>query len=1273
MTIDAPLPPGPDANVRGENPYVGPVPLSDGQKLYGRERETDELVDLIVSKRVVLLLSPSGAGKTSLIQAALAPALRELYELQPLPIIRLGYFCPDWGTAAVTNRYRLAMLRALERRLPQAEQLTDQALAEYSLARYFQQRLGPTPPGEVSRYWLLIIDQFEELLTVNPLDEEDKRAFLDELGALLAGLDADDGTQVPIWALFAMREDRVAELEPYLDLIPTSLAFRYRMDALALDAAREAIAEPAGDRMSADAAQQLVRDLCTVVVRDAEGVETPRQGRFVEPVQLQVVCRDLWERIVVGEKRSIQADDVATCEASEVDLALRSYFDREVDAAAAGAGVSERRLREWISTQLVTAGGVRTQALRDATALGDIDAAIGRLIDAHLLRSDVRNDREWVELSHDRLLAPIHAANEAWERTHLTPFQMRAKRWQMADAHNDRNWLITGRELEEAREFARQHPDYLNSNEEQFLQACEQEHKRATRERRRYLALGGTAVLAVVALLGYWFFDLKKEQQELEASEKRSEISREVRSTGDYPPVQALDMLVGLRERADALPEGQSLSQRIGRAMRERLGGMPAAVVRGLNPHGHVVWSLVFTGDGRQLLAGSWDGRISLQEPQTTGPAYMTPDQGAETYQVVMYEPTKLVASTYIDGRVVLWRLQGGGLQRIGLLDPTPGRQRRQMTTAAFSADGRMLAVAGWDKMVELWDVSNPAAPRALTAFGESAAPIQKILFLPPPAGGGDERLASTDLEGNVRIWTIAPGQSGRPALWRRFSIRDHLAREVGIFSAAADPSGRYFVAGDSEGFLHVWDLAAANAATSGTRLTVAFHGRGQLDAQVRGIAFAPDSLDFVSVGLDGYVIRWRLPANATGPDDIDSRTVAKRYGEVGERLYSTTYQPGSDDVIAVGGTRSIWLVDLKRGNGSVLAKPLPFTGIEPAAWRALSLDRNSSVLAAAGPDDRIHFWKKIGNGLQQQPQWSLSTGRRAAFVLEPGGTHLISADCDGKVLRWALREGAAAQRAVLSGGDGEGHGDAKCVPATPAVSNDGQFLVTSVGAKLSLWRRGSDDSWRLQSTQLLTRPVVDPSLGKNEDPIASLAFGPGSDRLAVGSEAGLIRLWLKARDNPTFSTDRRWVDAGKNVLALAFRPDGNVVVSGGEDGWLAQWNVPELTRIKNPVPHHERAVTALAYSAPARGADAVLVSADRDGNVVEWSKGSITGSTIDIAPRSGKPVNAIALGADGTFLVTAGEELLAWDYSPANVEATARALTGRPARAVATAKARGK
>ncbi|HEY5852439.1 MAG TPA: hypothetical protein VIT62_16960 [Lysobacter sp.] len=1251
-----------NTDARGENPYVGPVPLSDGQKLYGRERETDELVDLIVSKRVVLLLSPSGAGKTSLIQAALAPALRELYELQPLPIIRLGYFSSDWGAAATTNRYRLAMLRALERHWPHAEQLADEALAGYSLASYFQQRLRPTPGGDARRYWLLIIDQFEELLTVNPLDVEDKREFLDELGGLLAGLDADDGTQVPIWALFAMREDRVAELEPYLDLIPTALAYRYRLDALALDAAREAISAPAGDRMSSDAAKRLVDDLCTVVVRDAAGVETPRQGRFVEPVQLQVVCRDLWQRIVVGENRSIEAGDVLSSrDASEVDLALRAYFDREVDTAAEEAHVSERRLREWIGSQLITAGGVRTQALRDATAIGDIDVAVGKLIDAHLLRSDVRNDREWVELSHDRLLAPIRAANEAWENAHLKPFQVRAKRWQLADARSDRNWLISGAELVEARNFARQHPDFLNTAEQEFLQASEQEQSRVSGERRRNWALGGTAVAFLLALLGYWIYNLREEKAELAAREQRSEISRQVRGTDDYPAVQALDKLVSLQEQAERVPDGgRQLSARIARTMRERLGGVPSALMRGLTPHGHVVWSLVFTADGRELLAGSWDGRISVQEPATAGPAYMTSDQGAETYQVVLYEPTKLVASTYIDGRVVLWRLQDGALRRIGLLDRSPRSDRRQMTTAAFSADGRMLAVAGWDKVVELWEVADPAAPKLLTTFGRSAAPIQKILFLAPSRHGGEERLASTDLEGNVRIFTIAPGQTGRPPLWREFSIHDHLARKVGIFSAAADPSGRYFVAGDSEGFIHVWDLTAADPGSSGTRLTVAFHGRGQLDAQVRGIAFAPRSLEFVSVGLDGYVIRWQLPEDATGLEDIASRAVAKRYGQVGERLYSAAWQPDSNSVVAVGGTRSIWLVDLDRGNGSVLSHALPFAGMQPSSWREVSMDRASSVIAAAGHDKAIHFWRKVGNRFEQVPQWSLTTTRVAAFALERGGGYLITTDCDGKVLRWALRANAAPQRAVLSGGTGEGEGDVDCVPATPAVSDDDQFLATSVGAHLSLWRRGGGDSWRMQSTQVLTRPVVDPSQARNVDPIASLAFGARSDRLAVGSQAGLVRLWLKARDNPTFTTDGRWVDAGKNVLALAFHPDGTVLVTGGEDGWLAEWHVPALTRVDKPVPHHERAVTALAFSSPATDKAAVMVSADRDGNVVEWTGGSIANATIDIKPRSGLPINAIALDANGSFLVTAGEELLAWDYSPASVNAAARALIGR-------------
>ena len=66
------------------NPYVGPVPFLEGQTLYGRVKETDALYNLLISKRIVLLFSPSGAGKTSLIQAGHTVNHSAVYRHNPL-------------------------------------------------------------------------------------------------------------------------------------------------------------------------------------------------------------------------------------------------------------------------------------------------------------------------------------------------------------------------------------------------------------------------------------------------------------------------------------------------------------------------------------------------------------------------------------------------------------------------------------------------------------------------------------------------------------------------------------------------------------------------------------------------------------------------------------------------------------------------------------------------------------------------------------------------------------------------------------------------------------------------------------------------------------------------------------------------------------------------------------------------------------------------------------------------------------------------------------
>lgn len=63
------------------NPYPGPRPFQRGERLYGREREITELFYLLSAERIVLLHSPSGAGKTSLVDAGLVPRLKARFDV----------------------------------------------------------------------------------------------------------------------------------------------------------------------------------------------------------------------------------------------------------------------------------------------------------------------------------------------------------------------------------------------------------------------------------------------------------------------------------------------------------------------------------------------------------------------------------------------------------------------------------------------------------------------------------------------------------------------------------------------------------------------------------------------------------------------------------------------------------------------------------------------------------------------------------------------------------------------------------------------------------------------------------------------------------------------------------------------------------------------------------------------------------------------------------------------------------------------------------------
>ena len=95
--------------VQSRELYVGPRPYeeSNASIFFGREREARDLLSLVIANQLLLIYAPSGAGKTSLINARLVPMLGRVKDpvlaeqlgpgkgFEILPIARVSGLVPE--------------------------------------------------------------------------------------------------------------------------------------------------------------------------------------------------------------------------------------------------------------------------------------------------------------------------------------------------------------------------------------------------------------------------------------------------------------------------------------------------------------------------------------------------------------------------------------------------------------------------------------------------------------------------------------------------------------------------------------------------------------------------------------------------------------------------------------------------------------------------------------------------------------------------------------------------------------------------------------------------------------------------------------------------------------------------------------------------------------------------------------------------------------------------------------------------------------------------
>jgi hypothetical protein len=466
-----------------DSPFVGPRPFEkeDSDRFFGRTRETEELLSLIIAHRAVLVYAQSGAGKSSLLRAGVIKRLEE----QQYPVLRSarvhGLLPNDVPPESVQNIFVYHALQYWAATLPSGQSLKDHA--KTTLSEFLKPLVAAPAAGEESSPPLIVIfDQFEEFFTTNQHRWQERRPFFDQLAQALHDLPT-------MKVVFVMREEYIAQLEPFAELLPEKLRPRMHLERLRGNAARSAVVTPFqnwGLSFDPNAADELMAELSEIRVAEGDKFRETR-GEFVEPVQLQVVCQSLWENLPSewknGPNASSDGSRLITAEYIErfgdVDNALACYYDRSVErAAAASEGrIGEGELRRWFGIALITPTGTRGLAFRGAPgATWRIPGlALKELEEAHVIRREDRSGTITHELTHDRFIEPIQKSNHKWLAGYQDAERIRAKLEEYVKRESDES--LDEVELREAEE-------YLNSPAAKVLGASPEARQLVKRSRK---------------------------------------------------------------------------------------------------------------------------------------------------------------------------------------------------------------------------------------------------------------------------------------------------------------------------------------------------------------------------------------------------------------------------------------------------------------------------------------------------------------------------------------------------------------------------------------------------------------------------------------------------------------------------------------------------------------------------------------------------------------------------------------------------------------------
>ena len=1178
-------------------PYPGlaAMEVDDAGVFFGRDDDVMRLVERVsgplgrIGGDLVVVVAPSGAGKSSLVRAGLSA--------------RLAVPTSGWAVATAFEPGPHPLDRLVNSLLSLGRGKVSEADCRDRLWRF---GLGATAGWLIEQHQphakrlLVVVDQAEQLASVP--ETSDREEFLQ---VLAKGLET--GSVVTI--VMTARSDRFDEVQR-LPLIGAAIQQPIVVAPMDVRQLGEVIKGPA---MRADIEFEpgLVGDL----------VDDAMHGRTGDAVDslplLAFVLREMYNLAVKDFRRVITSVDYDRVGRIEGAIARRAAA-AESSLPPASRAVLGRLLPRFVtlSDERLPAGRpVARQQLSPSE-----EAVVQALEDQRLLTGT----SDTVRLAHEGLIvawpALAHAVAESKEDLVL---QARLER-QAADWEQSGGGLLLGREaVKRAWEWLTQRADPAVA---QGLVGEYVRRSKKTLSRRRVVAisLGLIVVLALVAgsLAGLALRDnAKLSTQATKLSALATKLSAQTRSLKAEASIVASDDVAAEATSlmSENLTVGMLLSLESFRLAADATSR--AAVLSAVNQPIHAILegdgspvdSVAFSHNGQALASETGDGKVVIWRLGGGNSPEPGLNDGSPTGGVgsVAFSPNDKTLASADNGDVDLWDTATRNP------DGPPLDEKGPVTSVTFSRNGDVMASAEAGGKVELWDL---ATRKQLGPPLDAQSPVSSVAF---NADGGT--LATGSADGNVLMWDVPSRERLGPP----------LDDDSAVTSVAFSPTGDLLATGDEDGEVVLWDAKTDRQLGLGPaigQLPVPLNDGG---GAVTSVAFSPNGDIVASGDQAGDVVLWQVVGTSSGTPE----QLGPPLSDGGGAVTSVAFSPNSG-IVASGdaaGTTVLW--NARNGLGPVLndvgpiltdgsQNPISDIAFSPNGGILAGGDQNSVVLWDVAKGPHVSHLFDVGGPPDYNFAYSVD--------FSPDGKTLAAGDEDGDVLLW----NAGTYRLLASAGTEEPgrQQDGDALPPTPPVygvafgpGSETLAIVNGLGdvelwdlvtkrrtillsgagglSKIAFSPRGnfvatslSDGDvllWNVATGKLFRQPL------QTGHVIDSLAFSPDGRTLATGLDNGYVLLW-----NTATGTRRAPLIDGSQVNSVAFSPDGNTLAAGDENGDVSFWNVATGNELGSPLNDGSASpVTSVAFSpsggtlATADAGDIMLVpSVYWDGNFEQLS-----------------------------------------------------------------------